>query len=442
MHNNKVDYLHIAPPCGTASRAREKPISAALRAQGIPSPKPLRSESCPLGLPGLQGLDRARVESANAIYLWMVKLVLAADALGIWWSIEHPRRSLLWHIPAVYRLYAGSWQLHYQACMHGGGRDKWSTWISNVPELMQLALACSKDHSHLSWGASISEQGPAFATAEEAAYPDLLCNRVAVILTAKWALTKGGEIDTPRPNHLIAAQTEQQRKQMQSLVPEYAAVKTLVISADLFTTAPMSGKTLTQDWHGVLANSTLLRQSMKMGQDGTQSLLELAFGLPWTQEAFVKEALKCKHPADRLDALDEGLAQAICSLLTKDPVEIAKLRASRIKKWAARRDELRMEEERFHESMPPQVKKVLEGKSLLVMAEMLEELDYPDKDLINEIRQGFRITGMARPSNVFEKHIRRPTLEVEELRRTCRVLRHGTIARVRPSSSPGMDQAL
>ena len=52
-----IAYFHAAPPCGTASRARDKPLPSYMehiRAE------PLRSEEHPLGLPPLQGLDEAR----------------------------------------------------------------------------------------------------------------------------------------------------------------------------------------------------------------------------------------------------------------------------------------------------------------------------------------------------------------------------------------------
>lgn len=65
---NCVFYLHAAPPCGTASRARERRMPFRLRKRGAPEPKPLRSEKFPHGLPSLQGLDKIKVDKANAIY--------------------------------------------------------------------------------------------------------------------------------------------------------------------------------------------------------------------------------------------------------------------------------------------------------------------------------------------------------------------------------------
>ena len=54
-----IAYVHFAPPCGTGSKARERPISAADRLRGAPEPKQLRSDEYPLGFPWLQGVDKA-----------------------------------------------------------------------------------------------------------------------------------------------------------------------------------------------------------------------------------------------------------------------------------------------------------------------------------------------------------------------------------------------
>ena len=54
--------VHLGPPCGTSSRARE------IRRDHGPDPKPLRSTQFPDGLPTLRGLDAKRVHSANILY--------------------------------------------------------------------------------------------------------------------------------------------------------------------------------------------------------------------------------------------------------------------------------------------------------------------------------------------------------------------------------------
>ena len=84
----RVYWFHGAPPCGTSSRARDRPLSSSSH-----GPPPLRSESHPLGLPWLTGVDLERVESANLIYLQMADFCVWIHSLGIFWSLENPGNS-------------------------------------------------------------------------------------------------------------------------------------------------------------------------------------------------------------------------------------------------------------------------------------------------------------------------------------------------------------
>ena len=70
--DKRVVLVHIAPPCGTASRARE------IRCRGV-DPKPLRTDEHPDGVPGLSGEDLKRVEQANKLYDFTAKLICALE---------------------------------------------------------------------------------------------------------------------------------------------------------------------------------------------------------------------------------------------------------------------------------------------------------------------------------------------------------------------------
>ena len=47
LAESRVAFVHGAPPCGTASRAREKKIPLRLKGKGCPEPKRLRSDDFP-----------------------------------------------------------------------------------------------------------------------------------------------------------------------------------------------------------------------------------------------------------------------------------------------------------------------------------------------------------------------------------------------------------
>ena len=50
------------------------------------------------------------------------------------------------------------------------------------------------------------------------------------------------------------------------------------------------------------------------------------------------------------------------------------------------------------------------------MREMLEECEYPDKDLVKGITWGFNLTGWSSSSGVFPKQVKRPQYEVATLK--------------------------
>ena len=54
LQHPRLFAIHMGLPCGTASRAREKPIPQELQEQGVPSPPQLRSAENPLGMPGFE----------------------------------------------------------------------------------------------------------------------------------------------------------------------------------------------------------------------------------------------------------------------------------------------------------------------------------------------------------------------------------------------------
>ena len=78
-------HFHAAPPCGTASRARDVPL-----ADDQHGPPPLRSEEYPMGFPWLTGFWKDKVESANSIYIHLAAFCFWLNLLQIGWSIENP----------------------------------------------------------------------------------------------------------------------------------------------------------------------------------------------------------------------------------------------------------------------------------------------------------------------------------------------------------------
>ena len=92
---DRILAVHLAPACGTASRAREKKLTSFAK-RGFKIPGPLRSQKQPMGIDGLSGLDKVRTETANLVYAATAKLIEVCHNLQILCSVENPENSLFW----------------------------------------------------------------------------------------------------------------------------------------------------------------------------------------------------------------------------------------------------------------------------------------------------------------------------------------------------------
>ena len=91
MEQGTLCYIHLAPPCGTSSRARHIKKHPRQRC-----PPPCRSDAEPEGFNFLKGTLRLRVKLANHLYSVSSKLFLNAWMDGIFVSVENPGRSYFW----------------------------------------------------------------------------------------------------------------------------------------------------------------------------------------------------------------------------------------------------------------------------------------------------------------------------------------------------------
>lgn len=110
-----IGWIHTAPACGTASRAREKALPT-LEGQGFAVAKPLRSEN------SLSGWDKTKTEAANLMYHGLAMLILHAYHYDIPCSIENPLNSLFWLVDDIAHLLETiqGYTIVFDNCCHGG----------------------------------------------------------------------------------------------------------------------------------------------------------------------------------------------------------------------------------------------------------------------------------------------------------------------------------
>ena len=222
LEHPHLRFVAMSPPCGTATRAREKPGG----------PRPLRSEVHPEGIPSLTPHERKRVDKANIIYLLMVDVAMFCLRRGVLFVIENPSRSLMWELHIMQDLFTrtGVFDVLYDACMHGGRRLKAQRLRTNATSLRSLAVRCDGAHTHEPWATFIKGM-KLFHTAEEAAFPYLFCQRMATCIVQELSLKSAPSCEhlalkfklaEARRNNLAVA-GRQHRKSPQ-LVREFASI--------------------------------------------------------------------------------------------------------------------------------------------------------------------------------------------------------------------------
>lgn len=200
---DNIAAIWIAPSCGTASRARERRLPQ-LQKLGVEVPVPLRSENQPDQLDGLDGTNKVKVEKANMLYSAVEQITRTACRACIFTGIENPGNSHYWGTTPMENIIEefGSKYVTFHNCCHGGCRDKLTAvWVKD-DWLDYLEARCDKFHEHKSWKVTISKQKVHFPTAEEAAYPTVLCQRIVdcvkqkvVQFGATFSTTLGEQID-------------------------------------------------------------------------------------------------------------------------------------------------------------------------------------------------------------------------------------------------------
>ena len=368
---NPCLQIHFGLPCGAGSRARERKVAQHLVAAGAPTPRPLRSAAHVLGIPGLNAIEQAKVDSSNALTAFCVEILRLAFRRGWKVIVENPTRSWLWAVLAYYvRLTKDepfiSWYCHlsvidFDMCMHGGTRDKRTRFLTSAHELNRLALDCDKSHQHQSWSARQIASIWTFDTKAEAEYPLILCQRYAAALCSQ-----------PVPATQSKPLLRQSRSQP-PLVPEYKC---------FLKHAP--------------ANADFRQLDLHMGKSGSGS----TFAVYHSKQEFVDKAISAGHPFLEARPIDDKLKRNAFFILTEGLSSVAKFRITSIQKLSKMKQELSNEERRYQATLPLHAQQMLKGKSILLWRKLLDDTGFPDKG-VKELIEGVVLVGKPSKSELY-----------------------------------------
>eukprot|EP00435_Cladocopium_sp_Y103_P072348 s378_g40.t1 len=447
--HHRIAGVHLAPACGTASRAREKKLKSFVK-RGFKVPGPLRSKDKPMGLDGLSGLDKLRTEMANQVYSATAEIVKLCIDLDILCSVENPQNSLFWVYPdmaGLLQIFPG-FHVIFDNCMHGGARKKSTGWWSNKAVFAELGLSCNNMHEHAQWNPVQVGQSLKFPTAEEAAYPVLLCKRVVAILL-QYVTDSGAISHASLHEQIPSAYTTSHRwildmlprgKQLKPLVSEFSSYKLFLVEPSCdpeqttFFKGQLRGSRIVQrrlQWGfirvGEQAGSKILSweadgktfeldPDSPLGEDDIQDVMQAelcTLGIPRDPWDFLQRAIEVGHPRSLAMHLNEEVTDMLRQNFSGDQCELVKARADFLMKWTARSKALAVKEMEVHKNLKPHLRGVLSGKRLVLFEEMLDTLGYPDKFLVRDIVNGFLLTGWMPKTGVFPPHMKRPAHSLE-----------------------------
>ena len=162
-------------------------------------------------------------------------------------------------------------------------------------------------------------------------------------------------------------------------------------------------------------------------------------GVFYAPHEHVAAATTFAHPFSAL-AADDTTKVAVTRVLEWCPSRTRAHWQELLRKWPARSSALARRERLLHEAMDTHVAKVLEGKNLLLLREILHESGFRKADdLFNSMSKGFDVIGDLAPTSQFEPQPRRRALSKETLWSRSRQVRSGILSSVGASGDAELD---
>jgi hypothetical protein len=138
-----------------------------------------------------------------------------------------------------------------------------------------------------------------------------------------------------------------------------------------------------------------------VGLPGTEGYI-VEFGIPWTAYEFSDKALDLIHPFEAVRSIQSPAnLRSIFNILTLGPTAIKIKRMKLVADLGKMAVELRGAEMIMKKSMDAGVRRIMNGKRILVLKALLNEIGYKDATLINDLIIGMKIVGELPASHEF-----------------------------------------
>lgn len=420
ISSGRVDAVHMGPPCGTASRARNIPVKRKLRRAGAPNPKPLRSSTFPQGFPWLKGISLLKVRAANSLYEFAARTALLCEQCNVLFSIENPANSFMWETQ-FFRPLVERFHFHViDACEYGSDHKKATAFLTNF-SAARLQQRCTGSHVHKAWKVEKTEDGQwRFDTAAEAEYPSKLARELAAALFDELLSKKQFKLQDQLEDHAakIASESQPRRTRGPLLLSEFKA-KVDVHCFHEVAPPDFIPEAASFPWQGIPVGSKRLDIQPVFDKNGEKVQLKVTYGIYFSPEEFIQKATQLAHPFDVPLQSDAANKDAISFILREGPAKVATHRAKMLSYYITRAKELSVDEEALHQSLNSDIRPVLASKRLLLFKEMMMDAKVEDAELFNDLCNGFKLVGDLKPSGQFQPQWKPASLDVEQLRQTA-----------------------
>ena len=158
--------------------------------------------------------------------------------------------------------------------------------------------------------------------------------------------------------------------------------------------------------------------------------------------SFAASALQLRHPFE-WHSSSASIVNSLLYRMSTSNVEVASLRARALDHWRQRADQLAGKEAELHAMMDRRVAKVMAGKNILVLVEMLHSIGFPTAgDVGHYLSTGFPVTGPFPPTGIFPLRSKEAEFSVTDLWSMAADIRQRVIGACGPSGDAVLDRKL
>jgi len=165
-------------------------------------------------------------------------------------------------------------------------------------------------------------------------------------------------------------------------------------------------------------------------------------GVHRSPDEFVQAAIDAGHPGIDVDQLPKPMREAVIFNTEHSAKAVAQHRSEALRKMIYQSQQLATRETQLKDGMSKRRQEVLKSKRLLLFKDLLLEAKSDDVNLVDDVCQGFDLTGKLPASNHFNHKYRPAALPTEALRGVADRAREALLTSVKTSGDSAIDDGV